>query len=74
MKRSNVRLSVCLSRQSTAAAAAGGITAERPADRRYRSTVGAGTQQQQRPLWRPHAARRSAANAGSVTLTADVGG
>jgi len=36
MKRSSVRLSVCLSCRSTAAAAAGGFAAERPAGRRYR--------------------------------------
>jgi len=37
------RPSICLSHRSTAAAVAGGFAAERPADRRYRSTAaGAG--------------------------------
>ena len=47
MKRSGVRLSVCLSRHSTAAAACGGFAAERRAGKRYRSTA-AGARQQRR--------------------------
>jgi len=54
--------SVRLSRRSTAATACGRFAAERPAGRTYRSTAAdAGA-----------AARRSAANAGSVTLTAEL--
>ena len=41
MKRSSVRLSVCLSHHSTAAAACGGFPAERRAGRRHRSTASA---------------------------------
>ena len=59
--RPSVRLFAC---RSTAAAAAGGFAAERPAGRRYRSiAAGAGA------AYQLHA--RSAANAGSVTLKAD---
>ena len=59
--RVSVRPSVCLSVPS----AAGGFAAERPAGRKYQS-IAAGAVQ--------HAGRRSAANAGRVTLIADVGG
>ena len=41
MKRSSVRLSVSLSRRSTAATAIGGFAAERFAGRRYRSIAAA---------------------------------
>jgi len=53
---------------SSAAAACGGFAAEGPTDRRYRSIAA-------RPAPQQHgaAARRSAAIAGSVTFTADVG-
>jgi len=44
--RTSVRLSVCLSHQSTAAC--GGFAAEHPAGRRYRSIAGACVQQQRR--------------------------
>ena len=57
----SVCLSVCLSDLSTAEAACGGFAAGRSACRRYRSTAAGST-----------AARRSAANAGSVTFTAAV--
>jgi len=57
------RPSIRLSHRSTAANAAGGFAAERPAGRRYRSTACA--------LQRR---RCSAAKAGSVTLRADGGG
>ena len=61
MYRSGVRPSVCLSHLSTAATAAGGFAAERPAGRRYRSTAALNSN--------GAAARRSAATAGSVMLT-----
>jgi len=77
VERSPVRPAVCLSHRSTAAAC-DGFAAERPAGRRCRSIAGTGTQQQRRRSTalssNGAAARRSAANAGSVTLTADVGG
>jgi len=41
----NRRVSVCLSRRSTAAAACGGFAAERRAGRRYRSTAAGAVQQ-----------------------------
>jgi len=59
---------VCLSHRSTAAAACNRFAAERLAGRRYRS-IAAGALRA--PCSRR---RRSAANAGSVTLTVDVGG
>ena len=54
MKRSNIRRSVCLSHQSTAASACGGFAAERRAGRRYRSTAALqhGAQQQTRAVSR----------------------
>ena len=59
--------SVRLSHRSTAAAAARGFAAERPADRRYQSiAVGASAVYLQQA--------RSAANAGSVALRAERGG
>ena len=61
--RASVYPSVCLSRRSIAATACGWFAAERPAGRRYRQLSSNGA-----------AARRSAATAGSVMLTADVGG
>jgi len=59
--RESVRPSVCLSHRSTAAKAASRFAAERSAGRRCRS-IAAGA------LW---TRRRSATNAGSVTLRAD---
>jgi len=79
----SVRLSVCLSHRSTAAAACGGFAAERPAGSRYRSIatdmrctsrVARAVLQAPARSSNGAAARRSAANAGSVTLTADGGG
>ena len=73
MKRSSVRPSVCLSRQSTAATAAGGYAVQRACrhdisiDICGRRAAGVGAQLQDT------AARRSAANVDSVTFTADVG-
>ena len=64
------RLSVCLSHHSTAAAACGWFAAQRRAGRNDRS-IAAGAQQQRRRSI--SASRRSAANASSVALTADVG-
>jgi len=58
----------CLSQRSTAAAACGGFAAERCADWIYRLTA-VGTQA---PSSNGAAARRSAANAGSVTWTAEL--
>jgi len=60
----------------TAATAAGKFAAERPRGRRYQSIAVAGAQQQRRLLCPQYdaAARRSAANAGSGSLRADVGG
>jgi len=46
MKRSSVRLSVCLSHRSTAAVACAGLAAERLAARRNRSLAGASIQRQ----------------------------
>jgi len=72
MKRSSVRPSVCLSRQSTAATAAGGYAVQRACrhdisvDSCGRRAAGVGAQQQDT------AARRSAATVDSVTFTADV--
>jgi len=68
MKRSCVRPSVRLSHHATAASACGGFAAELRAGGRYRSTS-AGTA----VLLHRAAARRRAANANSVTFTADVG-
>ena len=49
VERLSVRLSVRLSRRSTAAAACGGFAAERrPAGRRHRTIAGDGAQQQMR--------------------------
>jgi len=42
VERPSVRLSVRLSHRSTAAAACGGFSAERPAGRRYRPVAGNG--------------------------------
>jgi len=65
----SVRPSVCptvsLSHQSKAAAACGGFAAERRTRKRYRSTAPGARQP-------GAAARRSAANAGSVMLTAEL--
>jgi len=55
------RPSVCLSHSSTAATAAGGFAAERPAGRRHQSTAAGAVLQGRWP---------SAANAGSITFTA----
>jgi len=72
MKRSSVRPSVCLFRQSTAATAAGGYAVQRACrhdisiDSCGRRAAGVGAQLQDT------AARRSAATVDSVTLTADV--
>jgi len=59
------RTSVCLSHRSTAATAAGGLAAERPADRKYRS-IAAGTLSHA-VVWALCCRRRhSAANTGHV--------
>ena len=58
--------SVSLSRQSNAAAACGGFAAKRRTRKRYRSTAPVARQQP------GAAARRSAANAGNVMLTAEL--
>jgi len=58
------RPSVCLSRRSTTAAAAGGFAVESHVGRRYRS-IGAGA------VLQLQAFRRSAANAGGVAFIAD---
>ena len=63
MKRSSVRLFVCLSHRLTATAASGKFAAERRVGRKYRLTA-AGAAQSNGAV-----ARRSAANAGSVMLT-----
>jgi len=65
MIRSCVRPSVCLSHHAAAATACGRFAAERHAGDRYRSTAAAPS--------RGGAARHSAANASSVTFTANVG-
>ena len=62
--RTSVRLSVrCIIRSPHAA---GRFAAERPADRRYRSIAGAGARSNRAT------ARRTAANADSVMLTAEL--
>ena len=70
MKRSSVRPSacpsICLSHHSTTAMVCGGFAAERRAGRKYRSSAAATG----RPAAVGVAARRSAANASSVTLAA----
>jgi len=70
MERS-IRLPLCLSHHATVAAARCGFAAERRASRRDRSTAAAaGRLAAAAPQQN---GGRSAANAGSVTLTADVG-
>ena len=75
MKQSRVRLSFCLSVPSVdSSSGVGRFAAERPAGRRYRSAaagVGFAYQLQARSA-ATAPQRRSAANAGSVMLTADV--
>jgi len=61
-----------LSHHSIAAAACGGFAAESRAGRIYRSTAAAARRPAAAALQHVAAARRSAANAGNVTLTADV--
>jgi len=68
LKRLSQSLFSCLSQRSTAAAACGGFATERCADWIYRLTA-VGTQA---PSSNGAAARRSAANAGSVTWTAEL--
>ena len=76
MKRSSVRPSIGLSHRSKSAAVCGRFAAERPADRwRYRSDAEPRACSRCAVLRAPCSRRRrSAANAGSITLTADVGG
>ena len=70
MKRLSVRR--LLSHHSIAATACGGFAAESRAGRIYRSTAAAARRPAAAALQHVAAARRSAANAGNVTLTADV--
>ena len=76
VERLSVCLSVCLSRHLTAAATYSGFAAERRVGRRYRSTEAATGSPAAAALQYGATARRSlsAADASSVTLTADVGG
>jgi len=67
VERLSVCLSVCLSHRSTAGAACGGFAAERPAGRTYRLIAGAAVISSNVAV-----ARRTAANAGSVVLTAEL--
>ena len=62
------RPSVCLSHQSTVAAVCGMFAAEHPGHRRYRLVAGTALSSSNAAAW------LSAANVGSVTLTADIGG
>ena len=64
MKRPSVRPTVCLSHRSAAGAACGGFAAERPAGRRSMDS--------RRRRSAATATRRTAANAGSVALTAEL--
>ena len=64
---------VCPFYHSTAAAACGGFAAKRRTGRRYRSTTAAAGRPAVAAPQHWTAIRRSAVNASSVTLTADVG-
>ena len=68
--RVSIRLSVCLSQLSAAAAACGGFAAVGPAGRRYRSIAAWPAPSNNGAA----AARRSVAKPSSVTFTAGVGG
>ena len=68
--RVSIRLSVCLSQLSAAAAACGGFAAVGPSGRRYRSIVAWPAPSSNGAA----AARRSAVKVSNVTFTAGVGG